>query len=232
MTIGFTTDPQDDGPRSGADAPEVVVQRLPLYIRVLAQFEATGAEMVSSEQLGTQLQMTPAQIRKDLSYFGRFGKQGRGYNVRRLALELRSILGLDRQWNAALIGVGRLGRAIIAYPGFRPEGFRIVAAFDADPGVIGLDIGDINVRPIDQIKMVVEELDIKIGIVAVPAANAQGVIDALVDANIKAVLNYAPIAAQVPPDVKVRGVDPVLALQSMTYFLKPHAATENSAAGD
>ncbi len=224
MTNGYTSDLPDDV-QPGADAPEVVVQRLPLYVRVLAQFDATGAEMVSSEQLGTQLQMTPAQIRKDLSYFGRFGKQGRGYNVKRLALELRSILGLDHQWNAGLVGVGRLGRAIIAYPGFRPEGFRVIAAFDADPSVVGTAIGDINVRPIDRIKETVSELGIQIGIVAVPATNAQSVFDALVEAGIKAILNYAPVAPQVPLDVKVRGVDPVLALQSMTYFLKPNPAT-------
>ncbi|MDA1256316.1 MAG: redox-sensing transcriptional repressor Rex [Chloroflexi bacterium] len=230
MTMGFTPAPTGDHP-PGADAPEVVVQRLPLYVRVLAQFEAAGAEMVSSEQLGAQLQMTPAQIRKDLSYFGRFGKQGRGYNVKRLALELRSILGLDRQWNAGLVGVGRLGRAIIAYPGFRPEGFRIVAAFDADSDVVGSDIGDIQVRSINQIKKSVDDLGIRIGIVAVPAADAQGVIDALVAAGIKAILNYAPVAAHVPNDVSIRGVDPVLALQSMTYFLKPHNAGA-SAAGD
>ena len=223
MTNGYTTTPSDDEVRPASDAPEVVVQRLPLYVRVLAQFDAAGAEMVSSEQLGTQLQMTPAQIRKDLSYFGRFGKQGRGYNVKRLALELRSILGLDRQWNAGLVGVGRLGRAIIAYPGFRPEGFRIIAAFDADPSVVGSSVGEIDVRPIDQIKQTVNELGIQIGIVAVPASNAQAVFDALVDAGIKAILNYAPVAPQVPQDVKVRGVDPVLALQSMTYFLKPDA---------
>jgi redox-sensing transcriptional repressor len=221
MTNVYSSDLSDDDIRSSTDAPEVVVQRLPLYIRVLAQFDATGAEMVSSEQLGTQLQMTPAQIRKDLSYFGRFGKQGRGYNVKRLALELRAILGLDRQWNAGLVGVGRLGRAIIAYPGFRPEGFRIIAAFDADPSVVDSAIGDIEVRPIDQIKQTVAELGIQIGIVAVPATNAQSVFDALVHAGIKAILNYAPVAPQVPLDVKVRGVDPVLALQSMTYFLKP-----------
>ena len=221
MTNVYSSDLSDDDIRSSTDAPEVDVQRLPLYIRVLAQFDATGAEMVSSEQLGTQLQMTPAQIRKDLSYFGRFGKQGRGYNVKRLALELRAILGLDRQWNAGLVGVGRLGRAIIAYPGFRPEGFRIIAAFDADPSVVDSAIGDIEVRPIDQIKQTVAELGIQIGIVAVPATNAQSVFDALVHAGIKAILNYAPVAPQVPLDVKVRGVDPVLALQSMTYFLKP-----------
>ena len=220
MTNGYTTDRSDDEIRSSTDAPEVVVQRLPLYVRVLAQFDVTGAEMVSSEQLGTQLQMTPAQIRKDLSYFGRFGKQGRGYNVKRLSQELRSILGLNRQWNAGLVGVGRLGRAIIAYPGFKPEGFHVVAAFDEDPYVVGSSVGGIDVRPIEQIKETVAELGIHIGIVAVPAANAQSVFDALVESGIKAVLNYAPVAPQVPLDVKVRGVDPVLALQSMTYFLK------------
>ena len=220
MTNGYTIDFSDDEIRSNTDAPEVVVQRLPLYVRVLAQFDATGAEMVSSEQLGTQLQMTPAQIRKDLSYFGRFGKQGRGYNVKRLSQELRSILGLNRQWNAGLVGVGRLGRAIIAYPGFKPEGFHVVAAFDEDPSVVGSSVGGIDVRPIEQIRETVAELGIHIGIVAVPALNAQSVFDALVESGIKAILNYAPVAPQVPLDVKVRGVDPVLALQSMTYFLK------------
>jgi redox-sensing transcriptional repressor len=220
MANGYTIDFSGDEIRSNTDAPEVVVQRLPLYVRVLAQFDATGAEMVSSEQLGTQLHMTPAQIRKDLSYFGRFGKQGRGYNVKRLSQELRSILGLNRQWNAGLVGVGRLGRAIIAYPGFKPEGFHVVAAFDEDPSVVGSSVGGIDVRPIEQIRETVAELGIHIGIVAVPALNAQSVFNALVESGIKAILNYAPVAPQVPMDVKVRGVDPVLALQSMTYFLK------------
>jgi len=220
MANGYTTNFSNDEIRPSTDAPEVVVQRLPLYVRVLAQFDAADAEMVSSEQLGIQLQMTPAQIRKDLSYFGRFGKQGRGYNVKRLSQELRSILGLNRRWNAGLVGVGRLGRAIIAYPGFKPEGFHVVAAFDADPSVVGSSVGGIDVRPIEQIKETVAELGIQIGIVAVPAPNAQSVFDALVESGIKAILNYAPVAPQVPLDVKVRGVDPVLALQSMTYFLK------------
>ena len=112
------------------EVPEVVVLRLPLYVRALSQLRDSGTDVVSSQQLGSLLQMTPAQIRKDLSYFGRFGKQGRGYNVRFLLHELREILGLDREWRACLIGVGRLGHAIINYPGFSPEGFKIVAAFD------------------------------------------------------------------------------------------------------
>ena len=123
--------------------PEVVIQRLPLYVRVLSQFLSSGHDVISSEQLGHQLQMTPAQIRKDLSYFGRFGKQGRGYDVAMLEGQLRTILGLDRTWNAAVIGMGRLGRAVVAYPGFAPEGFNIVSAFDSNdedfPEVIVVD---------------------------------------------------------------------------------------------
>ncbi len=200
--------------------PEVVVQRLPLYVRVLSHFASAGIEVISSEQLGAHLQMTPAQIRKDLSYFGRFGKQGRGYDVGSLAMRLRSILGLDTQWNAGLIGVGRLGRAVVAYPGFQPEGFRIVAAFDADERLVGHEVGSMRVQKLAELEQTVRERDIKIGIVTVPATHAQDVINELVRAGIKAILNYAPIAPVVPPDVRVQGVDPVLALQSMTFYLK------------
>ena len=202
------------------NVPEVVVQRLPLYVRVLSQFASAGIEVISSEQLGTHLQMTPAQIRKDLSYFGRFGKQGRGYDVGHLAMSLRSILGLDSQWNAALIGVGRLGRAVVAYPGFEPEGFRIVATFDADERLVGHVVGTMRVQALSEIEATVSERNIKIGIVTVPASHAQEVINLLVKAGIKAILNYAPIAPVVPPDVRVRGVDPVMSLQSMTFYLK------------
>ena len=113
--------------------PDVVVLRLPLYVRALTQLQDSGIEVVSSHALGDKLQITPAQIRKDLSYFGRFGKQGRGYNVGYLLQELRTIMGLDQEWKAALIGIGRLGRAIISYPGFSREGFQVVAIFDASP---------------------------------------------------------------------------------------------------
>ena len=202
------------------NVPEVVVQRLPLYVRVLGQFVASGIEVISSEQLGMHLQMTPAQIRKDLSYFGRFGKQGRGYNVRNLADQLRSILGLDKQWNAALLGVGRLGRAVVAYPGFEPEGFRIVAAFDADERLVGHEVGKMRVQAMSGLEATVKERNITIGIVTVPAPFAQEVINLLVRAGIKSILNYAPIAPVVPPDVRVQGVDPVIALQSMTFYLK------------
>jgi redox-sensing transcriptional repressor len=209
-----------DNPGSESAVPEVVIQRLPLYVRVLSQFSSSGNNVISSEQLGSRLQMTPAQIRKDLSYFGRFGKQGRGYDVEMLEGQLRSILGLDRTWNAAVVGMGRLGRAVVSYPGFAPEGFTVVAAFDTSSEIIGKNISDLDVRSISQLAETVKELDIKIGIVTVPIDHAQEVIDELVKAGIKAILNYAPLSPQVPEGVTVRGIDPVLSLQSMTYYLR------------
>lgn len=208
------------GAESRPVVPEVVIDRLPLYVRVLTMFQDQGVEIVSSEQLGAHLHMTPAQIRKDLSYFGRFGKQGRGYNARTLADELRGILGLDRTWNAGIVGVGRLGRAIISYPGFGPEGFRIVSGFDADAAMVGTMVGSLRIDGIDEIPAKVNKLNISIGIVAVPSAQAQEVTDRLVSAGIRAILNYAPLSPKVPEDVKVRNIDPVLALQSMTYYLR------------
>ena len=202
------------------DVPDTVVRRLPMYVRVLSQFEDEGIEIIKSDELGASLYITPAQIRRDLSHFGRFGRQNRGYDVRRLATELRHILGLDRVWEAVLVGVGRLGRAIAVYPGFTPEGIRIVAAFDADPDIAGLPVGNLTVQPLSELQSTVSARAVKIGIVAVPAAHAQDIINELVEAGIRAILNYAPTAARVPPEVKLRSIDPVLALQSMTYYLR------------
>jgi redox-sensing transcriptional repressor len=202
------------------EIPEVVIERLPVYARALAALQARGMEVVSSQDLGDQLGVTPAQIRKDLSYFGRFGKQGRGYNVNRLMDELRSILGLDRQWRMVLIGVGALGRAILHYGGFAPQGFHVVEAFDASPEQVGQAVGSLHVRDVVDLPDVLRTTHIDIGIVAVPAHHAQSVIDTLVASGIKAILNYAPIAPHVPRGVHVRQIDPVLALQGMTYYIK------------
>ena len=211
-------------PRTGVtpDVPEVVVMRLPQYVRALVQLSQEGVEVVSSHELGRQVQVTPAQIRKDLSYFGRFGKQGRGYSVSYLLQELRVIMGLDREWQVALVGVGRLGRALLGYPGFGPEGFKLVAAFDADTRMVGQTFGNIIVQPLSRLQEVLRTSDIRIAIVAVPATETQRVVDQLVACNVQAILNYAPVATQVPPHVKVRSIDPVLALQSMTFFLHAH----------
>ena len=208
-----------DMPSSRIDVPRVVVERLPQYLRALNQLLGQGIDVVSSQQLGELLQVTPAQIRKDLSYFGRFGKQGRGYNIPHLLDRLRLILGLDRTWRVAVVGVGRLGRAIISYPGFTPEGFRIVCAFDADPRLVGQQAGDITIQSMSKLRETLEREGVRIAIVAVPANHAQEVVSELVNCGIKSILSYAPIAAQRPNGVQIRNIDPVLALQSMTYYL-------------
>lgn len=199
--------------------PEVVVSRLPMYLRVLGLLKAEGVEFISSQALGGRLKITPAQIRKDLSYFGKFGRQGRGYNVGRLRGELQQILGLDRQWRMAVVGAGRLGRAIIDYKGFVPEGFKVIAAFDKDLSVIGKKLSGVIVEDIGALEDSVREKKVDIAIVAVPWAEAQDVIDKLVQSGIKAILNYAPISPRVPKGVRLQSIDPVLALQSMTYYL-------------
>ncbi len=202
-----------------SEAPEVVVARLPQYVRILARLLEEGAEVVSSQQLGEKLQVTPAQIRKDLSYFGRFGKQGRGYSVRHLLERLKQILGLNSYWNVAVVGVGRLGRAILSYPGFTPDGFRLVAAFDANPAVVGQAVAGLTILPMEQLDQEVRRNKISIAIVAVPTEYTQEVVDRLVECGVRAVLNYAPISPQVKEGVKLRNIDPVLSLQSMTYYL-------------
>jgi redox-sensing transcriptional repressor len=207
------------------EIPPVVIDRLPLYARALAALEASGREVVSSQELGHQLSVTPAQIRKDLSYFGRFGKQGRGYNVHSLLEELRRILGLNRQWRMALVGTGRLGRAILGYEGFGPQGFRIVEAFDTDASMVGKEVAGLTVRNTADLETVLSENPVDIGIVAVPAETAQDAIDRLVKCGVAAILNYAPIAAHVPRSVQIKRVDPVLSLQGMTYYLKGRSGT-------
>jgi redox-sensing transcriptional repressor len=202
------------------EIPEVVVERLPVYARALQQLANQGREVVSSQDLGDQLGVTPAQIRKDLSYFGRFGKQGRGYNIRRLVEELRQILGLERQWTMAIVGVGHLGKAILHYGGFAPQGFHVIAAFDNDPTTVGQEVAGLVVQHVRDMPDVLARQHVDIGIVAVPAAAAQQMIDLLVSSGVQAILNYAPIAAHVPPDVHVRHIDPVLSLQSMTFYVK------------
>ena len=202
------------------EVPEVVVERLPLYIRALLDLQREGFDVVSSHQIGRRLRMTPAQIRKDLSYFGKFGKQGRGYCLQVLLDELRDILGLNRSWSACLVGVGRLGRAIINYTGFAPEGFKIVAAFDSSEERLGTSVGQFTVLPMADLQGVVIDEGVSIGIVAVPSAQAQDVVDKLVETGVKGILNYAPIAPYVPEGIVVRNIDPVLSLQSMTFYLK------------
>lgn len=200
--------------------PEVVVLRLPEYLRALEQLANEGVYLVSSQELGERLQVTPAQIRKDLSYFGHFGKQGKGYDIKRLTGELRRILGLDREWKLAVVGIGNLGRALLRYGGFAQQGFKVVAAFDNSPRVIGRKIGPVVVQDVSELPNAIRAQGVDIAVVAVPAAAAQEAVDRLVQAGVRAILNYAPGTLRVPPSVYIRHVGPVSALESMTFYLK------------
>jgi len=200
--------------------PDMVVARLPLYLRTLEYLQRQGVELISSAQLAELAGVSPAQIRKDLSHFGRFGKQGTGYDVLHLRRELIRILGLDRQWPMALVGLGALGQAIMHYGGFKERGFHIAAVFDSDPDKIGKQIGDLVVMPPERIPHELPKRQIQIGIVAVPPEAAQSVANLLVRSGVRAILNYAPITLSAPPEVHVEQIDPVVHLQHMVYYLR------------
>jgi redox-sensing transcriptional repressor len=194
--------------RNGAvpvqDIPDVVIRRLPIYARTLhSLIEETGSTSVSSDQLAEAIGVSGAQIRRDLSYFGRFGKQGKGYDAIRLAEEINRILRLDQSWDVALVGYGNLGRAIAQYGGFVPSTFRITAVFDHNPERIGQAVDGIIVQSDTEIASATRELGIKIGIIAVPQASAQIVADALVEGGIEAILNYAPCHLRTPESVNL-----------------------------
>jgi redox-sensing transcriptional repressor len=201
--------------------PDIVIRRLPIYVRTLRHIQMLGTQTVSSDELAERIGVTAAQIRRDLSYFGRFGKQGKGYDVATLLQHIQHILNLDHHWDVALVGLGHLGRAIAAYRGFEPSSFRIAAIFDRDPNRAGESTyGGIQVNRAADIPRNVKDGGIQIGIVAVPASDAQEVTDLLVEGGVKAILNYAPVTLKVPDGVWVREIDPISALQSMTYYLQ------------
>ncbi len=201
--------------------PDIVIGRLPVYLRALGFLIAEGRQITSSQELGDRLGISSAQIRKDLSHFGEFGKQGTGYDITFLYDQLRQILKVDRMWEVALVGAGNLGKAIADYNGFAGKGFAIKAIFDNDPTKIGQPMGFHNtpVRPITDLAGVIREKEILVGIIATPAEEAQAIARVMVDAGIKAILNYAPITLTVPNHVRVQYIDPVVGLQRMTYYL-------------
>lgn len=200
--------------------PDIVIRRLPIYIRTLRDLQERGTTSVSSDELANHIGVTAAQIRRDLSYFGRFGKQGKGYDAQHLAEEIARILKLDRKWDVALAGFGNLGRAIVHFQGFMPASFRIAAIFDRNAGEIGDVVDGVCVLPDDQLTPEIARLKIKMGIIAVPTFAAQEVCDQMVAGGIEAILNYAPVVLKTPLGVTVREVDPLGAMQSMTYYLE------------
>jgi redox-sensing transcriptional repressor len=200
--------------------PPMTVRRLSTYYRILRQLEAQGdTEPLSSERMSLLTGFTAAQVRRDLAYFGSFGKRGVGYDVAELQQSLRSILGIDHPWRIALVGAGNLGTAMLSYPGFKSQGFHIVAAFDVDATKHGRRIGNIVVRPMEELPEAARELQIQMVILAVPASGAQPVADAVVQAGIKGILNFAPVQLHVPRDVHVARVDLAIEIEYLSYLL-------------
>ncbi|HEY8778990.1 MAG TPA: redox-sensing transcriptional repressor Rex [Solirubrobacterales bacterium] len=195
-----------------------VAARLSRYLQVLTQARKMGRETISSQELSDYTHINPTQIRRDLSGFGKFGKRGVGYNVESLVAEIRKILRTSGQHNIALFGAGNLGQAIASSDIFADHGFQIVAVFDVDQSVIGMQVGDLQVRDFSQIEQVVGDEEIVVGVLAVPASAAQGVADRLVEAGVKIIFNYSEQLLQVPPEVTVHTSSPAVDLLYALYF--------------
>lgn len=201
------------------NVPGIVIGRLPVYLRALSLLENEGKEVTSSQELGTKLGISSAQIRKDLSHFGEFGKQGTGYKIAFLQERLKEILNLHQIWPVVLVGFGDLGQALVHYDRFPEKGFEIKAIFDNAPEKIGTTFHGMTIQDSATMGGIVKKENIKIAILAVPPHVAQTVSEELVKAGIKAILNYAPITLFLPPEIQVQNIDPVVRLQQMTYYL-------------
>ena len=205
--------------RESKPVPDIVIGRLPIYLRALTHMLDEGQQITASKEMAERLGISSAQIRKDLSHFGEFGKQGMGYDIAHLRDQIKRILKVDRIWDAALVGAGDLGHAIVQYGGFEGRGFRVACVFDNNPQKIGRRLGNFEICDVAEMSQKLEEMGLKVAIVAVPASAAQAVVNDLVKGGVRAILTYAPITVSVPPDVRVQYTDPVTHLQRMTYYL-------------
>ena len=197
--------------------PNPAVRRLSLYLRQLEAFQRKDRRTISSKQLGESLGLTDAQVRKDLAYFGQFGHPGIGYRVEDLIAQVRKILGTDKTWNVLLVGAGNLGRALMAYKGFEKKGFRLSAVFDADPGKIGKKHGPFPIQGLAELASTIQQKNIRLAIIAVPADHAQDVADQLVAAGVRGILNFAPVSISVPSDVALTAVDLAVQLEQLSF---------------
>jgi redox-sensing transcriptional repressor len=214
---------------SGDQVSELTAGRLSVYLRCLNTLDGAGVKTISSKALAEQFQLNAAQIRKDLAYFGEFGVRGVGYYVKELKRHLRMILGLDRTVRVAILGAGNLGLALADYPGFRIEGFSIVALFDTERSKIGQrSKGGVRILDINEFRKAVKRDNIDIAVVAVPAESAQGVVNTAVQAGVRAILNFSPGALKVPPDVKLKNVDLTVSLESLSFYLAREEADARS----
>jgi redox-sensing transcriptional repressor len=199
--------------------PEMTVRRLSVYTRCLQQLEEDGVKTISSQELAERFSLNSAQVRKDLAYFGEFGVRGIGYYVSGLKAELQRILGLDREWQVALVGFGNLGSALFHYKGFTRQGFRIAAVFDDDPAKFGRSADGVPILPLRDLPREAKSRNLQLAIVAVPAESAQHVTETLVAAGIKAILNFAPGRIRAPKDVRFKGVDLSIELETLSFYL-------------
>ena len=206
--------------------PEKTVTRLSIYLRCLEELESSGITTISSKELAQRFGFNSAQVRKDLAYFGQFGVRGLGYYIAELKHNLERILGLKQDWEVALVGVGNLGSALIAYKGFQARGFRITLAFDSDPAKVGTTINEVSIQDVAKMGSILRRKKVKIAVVAVPAGVAQAAADALVEAGVTAVLNFAPAQLAVPQGVKVQNVDLSVLLKTLSYHtVRSHNAS-------
>ncbi|HET9908658.1 MAG TPA: redox-sensing transcriptional repressor Rex [Anaerolineales bacterium] len=199
--------------------PDIIIGRLPVYLRALQRLAEKGISTTSSQELGEIVGISAAQIRKDISQFGEFGKQGTGYAISYLVEKLQDILKVDRVWEVVIVGMGDVGHALAHYQGFADRGFHVKMVFDNDPKKIGDQFGEFQIYDTASLSEKIKQHKIKIAMIAVPASDAQTVADQLVKAGVKAILNYAPISLTVPDGVRVQYIDPVTHLQRMTYYL-------------
>ncbi|MEM6654887.1 MAG: redox-sensing transcriptional repressor Rex [Planctomycetota bacterium] len=206
-----------NGPVDPSKVPKAVVSRLSLYLRELQRLVRDGEATINSHQLGQLLGFTDAQVRKDLAYFGHFGHPGVGYRCDELVAAIREILGTDRTWTVAMVGVGNLGRALLGYRGFASQGFEIVAAFDADGTKTGVDLEGVPVHDLAELDQIVRDRQVTLGLVAVPAEAAQDVTDRLVAAGVSGILNFAPVTLSLPPGVSLVGVDLANELEQLCF---------------
>jgi redox-sensing transcriptional repressor len=198
--------------------PDIIITRLPVYLRALQRMADRGVKTTSSQELGERVGISAAQIRKDISQFGEFGKQGTGYSIPYLVDKLREILKVDRMWDVIIVGAGDMGHALARYQGFSNRGFNVVMIFDNDKSKVGQKIGDLTIEDTDNLVEKVKSANIKIAMLTIPAQVAQDTTDKLVEAGIRAILNYAPISLSVPKGVRVQHIDPATHLQRMTYY--------------
>jgi redox-sensing transcriptional repressor len=199
--------------------PDIIIGRLPVYLRALQRLSDKRIQTTSSQELGEIIGISAAQIRKDISQFGEFGKQGTGYAIPFLIERLRDILKVNRVWDVVIVGMGDVGHALARYNGFTDRGFRVKMVFDSDPAKVGQKVGEFEIKNISDMTETVKQNKIKIAMLAVPASVAQEVADQLVKAGVKAILNYAPLHLNVPTGVRVQHIDPATHLQRMTYYI-------------